>query len=210
MAVEKIENNNLWIGDSGATSHMTHSEEGLYDIKNSYQTIIVGNGETLQSTKTGKIKIKAKDLDGKEIMFILSDVKYVPGVWRNLFSIGQALKEGATLELSKNMIIKRIVGEKYDNQERQSKNLISRYNGNGLMGISLTPVTDEALYMTQEKEDPNVLHQKLSHPCKEITEITAKHLGIKLDGKSNECEECLLGKAKKKNLKELSFLNIFL
>jgi hypothetical protein len=79
---------------------MTHSEEGLFDIENSYQTIIVGNGETLQSTKTGKIKVKAKDINGKEIMFILSDVKYVAGLWRNLFSIGQVLKEGATLESS--------------------------------------------------------------------------------------------------------------
>jgi hypothetical protein len=73
---------------------------------------------------------------------------------------------------------------------------------NGLMGISLTPVTNEALYKTQTKEDPNVLHQKLGHPCKEITEITAKHLGIKLNGKPNKCGECLLGKVKKKDLEE--------
>jgi hypothetical protein len=78
MAVQKSEKENLWIEDSGATSHMTHSEEGLYDVENSYQTIIVGNGETLQSTKTRKIKVKTKDLNGKEIMVILSNVKYVP------------------------------------------------------------------------------------------------------------------------------------
>jgi hypothetical protein len=63
MAIEKAEDNNLSIKDSGATSHMTHSKEVLYDVESSYQTIIVGNGETLQSTKTGKVKLKTKDLD---------------------------------------------------------------------------------------------------------------------------------------------------
>jgi hypothetical protein len=99
------------------------------------------------------------------------------------------LKEGATSELS---------GKKYDNQKGKVKITFQDTTENKLMGIWLTPVTDEALYMTQAKEDSNVLHQKLGQPCKEITEITAKNLGIKLDGKCNECEECILGKAKNK------------
>jgi hypothetical protein len=102
-------------------------------------------------------------------------------------------KEGATLESSrKNMIIKK--GKvKISSQDATE---------NRLMGILLIPMTDEALYTTQAKENPNMLHQKLGHPCKEITEITAKHLRIKLNGKWNEYEKCLLGKARKKDLKE--------
>jgi hypothetical protein len=52
--------------------------------------------------------VKTRDLDEKKIMFILNNVKYDPGLWKNLFSIGKAMKEEATLESSgKNMVIKK-------------------------------------------------------------------------------------------------------
>jgi hypothetical protein len=38
----------LWIGDSGATIHMTSSDEGLYDIEESNQVIIVGNVKKIE------------------------------------------------------------------------------------------------------------------------------------------------------------------
>jgi hypothetical protein len=68
----------------------------------------------------------------------------------------------------------------------------------------LTPITFEALAPFEKKEDINKFHRKLGHPSKEITIATAKHLGVKLDGSWDECEECMLGKARKKNLKSNS------
>jgi hypothetical protein len=74
----------------------------------------------------------------------------------------------------------------------------------GLMGITLTPITVEALATFEKKEDINKFHCKLGHPSKEITIATAKHLRVKLDGSWDEYEECMLGKARKKNLKSNS------
>jgi hypothetical protein len=112
MAAEQSDNKgHLWIGDSGASSHMTNSDEGLYDIEESDQVIIIGNREKLKAIKTGKLKRKTKDLNGNDI---------------------------------------------------------------------------------------NKFHLKLGHPSKEITIATAKHLGVKLDGSWEECEECMLGKARKR------------
>jgi hypothetical protein len=107
MATEPSDDKgHLWIGDSGASSHMTNSDEGLYDIEESNQVTIVGNGEKLKALKTGKLKMKTRDLNGNKVIFILNEVKYVPGLWKNLFIIGKALKEGAKLESSgKNMVI---------------------------------------------------------------------------------------------------------
>jgi hypothetical protein len=65
MAAKQSDNKgHLWIGDSGASSHMTNSDEGLYDIEESNQVIIVGNGEKLKALKTGKLKMKTSDLNG--------------------------------------------------------------------------------------------------------------------------------------------------
>jgi hypothetical protein len=99
-AEQSNDKGHLWIGDSGASIHMTNLDEGLYDVEESNQVIIVGNGEKLKAIKTGKLKMKTKDLNGNEVLFILNNVKYVPGLWKNLFSVGKALKEGAKLESS--------------------------------------------------------------------------------------------------------------
>jgi hypothetical protein len=196
MAAEQSDNKgHLWIGDSGASSHMTNSNEGLYDVEESDQVIIVGNGEKLKAIKIGKLKMKTKDLNGNEVFFILNDVKYVPGLWKNLFSVGKALKEGAKLEsLGKNMVI----------TKGTLKIEFKELTENGLMGITLTPITVEALATFEKKEDINKFHCKLGHPSKEITIATAKNLRVKLDGSWEECEECMLGKARKKNLKSNS------
>jgi hypothetical protein len=67
MAAEQSnDKGHLWIGDSGASSHMTNLDEGLYDVEESNQVIIVGNGEKLKAIKTGKLKTKTKDLNGND------------------------------------------------------------------------------------------------------------------------------------------------
>ena len=43
----------IWIGDTGASSHMTHSKEGMTNMRPSMSWIIFGNGQRLQSTHIG-------------------------------------------------------------------------------------------------------------------------------------------------------------
>jgi hypothetical protein len=45
MATEFKDNNSLtWIGDTGATSHMTNDDEGMFDIEPNNQQIVIGRG----------------------------------------------------------------------------------------------------------------------------------------------------------------------
>ena len=37
-------NKNVWIGDTGASSHMTHSKEGMRNMRSIKSKIIFGNG----------------------------------------------------------------------------------------------------------------------------------------------------------------------
>jgi hypothetical protein len=90
-----IINNNTWIGDTGASSHMTNNDEGMFDTTIvQKQFINVGNGERLQVVKRGKKRCIIKQKSGKEIHIILDKVNYVPGLSYNLFSIVQTLKKG--------------------------------------------------------------------------------------------------------------------
>ena len=44
---------NVWIGDTGASSYMTHSKEGMRNMRPIKSRIIFGNGQRLQSTHVG-------------------------------------------------------------------------------------------------------------------------------------------------------------
>ena len=89
--------NDIWICDSGACCHYCISDEGLFDVKDIHESIKVGNGDTMMATKVGSLKCRTIQVDGSGIEITLHEVKYVPDLWANLFSVHQALKKGHKL-----------------------------------------------------------------------------------------------------------------
>jgi hypothetical protein len=55
---------NIYIGNSGASCHMVHSDEGMYDIKNIRERITIGNGPCIKALKIGKKQGMIKLDDG--------------------------------------------------------------------------------------------------------------------------------------------------
>jgi hypothetical protein len=55
---------NIYIGDSGASCHMVHSDEGMYDVKQIKEKITIGNGQYIEALKIGKKKGMIKLNDG--------------------------------------------------------------------------------------------------------------------------------------------------
>ena len=51
-----------WIGDSGATVHITNDDTGMFNIKKCDFDIMVGNQETTKCTKMGDINLRLKIL----------------------------------------------------------------------------------------------------------------------------------------------------
>ena len=44
----------IWVGDTGASAHMTCSLEGMYELKDYQGAVTVGGGDKLKVTKIGK------------------------------------------------------------------------------------------------------------------------------------------------------------
>ena len=84
----------IWLADTGASCHMTNNDEGMFDCKNISTPIRVGSGKTLMAIKIGKLKRTVVSKNGSSQVIVLQEVKYVPELWVNLFSVGQALKKG--------------------------------------------------------------------------------------------------------------------
>jgi hypothetical protein len=82
----------MWILDSGASCYYCQSTEGVTDIKEINESIKIGNGDSMKSTKIGDLKYKVIQVNGEKFIITLNDVKYVPSLCLNLFSLNKALK----------------------------------------------------------------------------------------------------------------------
>ena len=82
------ENMEMWIGDTGATCHMKSSTEGMYELEKCYNIKIdTANGSTSLVTYIGKYKGDVLCADRKIKKIVMKDVKVVPGLVKNLFSL---------------------------------------------------------------------------------------------------------------------------
>jgi hypothetical protein len=96
----------IWIGDSGASCHVTQNDIGMFDTVASEKHIIVGGGSKLPILKTGKLKVAFEGRDGIYQEIVLQDVNYVPDMGMSLFSFNRAIDSGADLfSENKTMVI---------------------------------------------------------------------------------------------------------
>jgi hypothetical protein len=110
LNAEKFEDN-IWICDSGASSHYCSSDRGICDVKNINENIHAGNGDFLKATKIGSLKsaelFKLMDLTLTSFFTMLSLFQTF-GLTYLVFN--QALKKGhmisndeLTISLSKGL-----------------------------------------------------------------------------------------------------------
>ncbi len=164
----------IWYADSGANSHMTYSETGLYNVTRLCKTIIVGNGEELECNLKGDLKLRVVDAEERELTVVLTDVLYVPRLKRNLCSLSKITSiTGTKVDLTAENVTIQKNGD-------ISVKIFSRENSGNLYNMVCTrmEVKDHALFV-KEKVDINVLHRRLGHLCYDYTKKTASLSGVK-------------------------------
>ena len=85
--------NDIFIGDSGGTSHMTKDKTSLYDFTPIRGSVMIGNGESISCTHKVKLDVICKHKDGSTARQTW-DVMIVPQLNYDLFSFTKAMKEG--------------------------------------------------------------------------------------------------------------------
>ena len=85
--------NNIIIGHSAATDHMTNNKTGVYDLTPIRGSVMIGNGESIICTHKGKLDVICKHEDGSTARQTW-EVKIVPQLNHDLFSFTKAMKEG--------------------------------------------------------------------------------------------------------------------
>ena len=201
-ATTKTENftENIWICDSGACGHYCASDKGMFDVQDISESITVGNGKSMTATKVGSLKCRVIQVDGAELDIILHEVKFVPELWVNLFSINKALENGHKIS-NKGLTICLSKGSSSIMFDR----LFKTTNGS-ISGIKLTvnesPVAYNAVSDSApgKKIDMNEFHKMLGHCGLDRLEKTARIHNLQLSGDFSKCEECAIAKARQKNV----------
>ena len=86
---------------------MINSLKGVTNLEDIDVEVKMGNGTTCRATKKGIFKGEVKQLNGNSTC-VNFEVKYVPDLRSNLFSITAAMNNGATLESrNKNMVLRK-------------------------------------------------------------------------------------------------------
>ena len=96
-AMKIAEEEDLWIGDSGASSHMKGSEEHVLNKKLITGSVRTANGAHMKMLCEGDINVDVITKNGDVTSGTLR-VKVIPGMKQKLFSFTQAMMGGWTMQ----------------------------------------------------------------------------------------------------------------
>ena len=96
-AMKIAEEEDLWIGDSGASSHMMGSEEHVFNKKLITGSVRTANGAHMKMLCEGDINVDVITKNGDVTSGTLR-VKVIPGMKQRLFSFTQAMMGGWTMQ----------------------------------------------------------------------------------------------------------------
>jgi hypothetical protein len=70
------------------------SMDGMFNVQDINEKVTVGNGNKMVATKVGSLRHCVIQLDGSTLDIVINEVKYLPDVCANLFSVNKAIKNG--------------------------------------------------------------------------------------------------------------------
>ena len=82
-----------WLLDSGASYHIFITGLALQNEYACNLSVPIADGCTIQSSTCGHITMET-NVNGKQIKILLQDVHVIPGLRKNVLSIGQLAKKG--------------------------------------------------------------------------------------------------------------------
>ncbi|MFM8622139.1 MAG: reverse transcriptase domain-containing protein, partial [Holophagaceae bacterium] len=197
--------------DSGASTHIVPSDEGLRDSVTSNESVKVGSGTVLNATKQGSLVLKC----GSENTLKLDGVQVVPGMIKRIISIGRLSKNGNKISMDgTKMVIENPQGTKIVVEQEPDTHL---YYLSASVLREVTAGGQEAnsaqKESTPEKPKPvidiNDAHELYGHLNYGVLAPLLEKRGyvIYQGGKNRKsCETCAYAKAKAKAVSKTSLI----
>ena len=186
--------NDIFIGDSAATSHMTNNNAGVYELTPIRGSVMIGNGESISCTHKGKLDVVCRHRDGSMARETW-EVKIVPQLNHDLFSFTNAMKEGWQMNgrwKEGGLMIELF---KTTSASMNFDRMIPS-GSSWLMGIKTQRLVGQAHAVIEPGKSIPIwkFHQMTGHTGEHLLRTTAEHMGTKLTGKLEPCEICAQAK----------------
>ena len=192
--------NDIFIGDSAATSHMTNNKTGVYNLTPIRGSVMIGNGESISCTHKGKLDVICKHRDGSMARETW-DVKIVPQLNHDLFSFTKAMKEGWQMNgrwKEGGLMIELV---KTTRASMEFDRMIPS-GSSWLMGIRTQRLVGQAHAVIEHGKSIPIskVHQMTGHTGEHLLKTTTENMGVKLTGKLEPCEVCAQAKIRQVNM----------
>ena len=122
------ENPEEWLGDSGASFHITHKKKDMIDVEKIDINVTVGNSQKLKCELKVSVNMKLQDVQTVKLAKLL----YLPQSMKNLLRVSRLVSKGTNMGSTQDeMIIKKyLVIMKLDARKGQNKYMIFYFKVN--------------------------------------------------------------------------------
>ena len=198
-AMKLTEEEDLWIGDSGALTHMMGSEEHVFKKKLVSGSMRTANGAHMKMLCEGDINDDVITKNG-DVTSATLRVKVIPGMKQKLFSFTQAMLGGWTMQGGQTKKGELFIALTHENHKPIIFDRVMKAGNSVLLAAKMVIKNPEEVnaVIINGKHSKEYFHRVTGHAGHHLMDATAKYYKINLTGKVNNCLSCSLEKIRQK------------
>ena len=200
-AMKIAEEEDLWIGDSGASSHMMGSEEHVFNKKLITGSVRTANGAHMKMLCERDINVDVITKDGDVTSGTLK-VKVIPGMKQKLFSFTQAMMGGWSMQGGQPKQGELFIALTHEDRKPIIFDRVLKAGNSVLLAAKMVIKNPEEVNaaIINGKQSKEYFHRVTGHAGHHLMDATAKYYKVDLTGKMNNCLSCSLEKIRQKNI----------
>ena len=200
-AMKIAEEEDLWIGDSGASSHMMGSEEHVFNEKLTSGSMRTANGAHMKLLCEGDINVDVITKNGDVTSGTLR-VKVIPGMKQNLFRFTQAMLGGWSMQGGQTKQGELFIALTHEDHKPIMFDRVLKAGNSVLLAAKMVIRHPEEVNaaIVSGKHSKEYFHRVTGHAGHHLMDATAKYYKINFTGKVNNCLSCSLEKTRQKNI----------
>ena len=197
------EEEDLWIGDSGASSHMMGSEERVFNKKLISGSMRTANALHMKMLCEGGINVDVITKNGDVTSGTLR-VKVIPGMKQKLFSFTQAMLGGWSMQGGQTKEGEQFIALTHEDHKPLIfyRSRVLKAGNSVLLAAKIVIKNPEEVNaaIVNGKQSKEYFHRETGHAGHHLMDATAKYYKVNLTGKVNNCLSCSLEKRRQKNI----------
>ena len=195
------EEEHLWIGDSGASSHMMGSEEQVFNKKLITGSVRTANGAHMKMLCEGDINDDVITKNGDVTSGTLG-VKVIPGMKQKRFSFTQAMLGGWTMQGGQTKQGKLFIDLTHEDHMPIIFDRVLKADNSVLLTATMVIKNPEEVNaaIVNRKQSKEYFHRVTGHAGHHLMDATATYYKVDLTAKVNDSLSCSLEKIRQKNI----------